>query len=392
MKKHRKIKKNIRFIFTLLLLIFLILTVISYRGNYIAEKLFGIFITNKKEYNPEKPPELLEKKLSIIMVGDSLIHGAVWQDAEIGKNQYNFYKIIEPIKPIIKKHDLAFYNQESILGGTSLGLSTYPRFNSPQEAGDAFVDAGFNLVSLANNHTLDRGEKAIISSSKYWSTKKGVITAGSYTSWDERGKVIIGEKNGIKYALLSYTTLTNGLKTPTGKGYLVDIYSNELAKKDIEKYRDKVDLLMVSMHWGVEYSHNPSKQQKEIATFLANNEVDIVIGHHPHVVQPVEFINDTMVIYSLGNIVSAQRGISRLTGLMMSVTVVKKNNEKIKLVNPKAELTYNCPTSSGSKRNYKVIPYGKLNNSLLPNYESYYNTYMKIVTSKSDKIEKIFRR
>lgn len=334
-----------------------------------------------------------EKRISLIMVGDSLIHGAVWQDAKTSDGKYNFYKMIDLVKPIIKKHDLAFYNQESILGGISLRLSDYPRFNSPQEVGDAFIDAGFNLVSLANNHTLDRGESAIKASNKYWSTKQNVITAGSYTSFEERDKLIIKEKNGITYALLSYTTLTNGIKVPKGKEYLVDVYSNEKAKKDIEKYRDKVDLLLVSIHWGQEYKHKPNQKQKDIAKFLADNKVDIVIGHHPHVVQPVEFINDTMVIYSLGNFLSSQRGINKLTGLMMSVEIIKKGDEKIRLENPKAEITYNYNSGKiNSKRNYEVYPYGQLNNKILPDYEKHYQTYMSIVVSMSDKIEKIYKR
>ena len=131
------------------------------------------------------------------MVGDSLIHQAVYHDVE---GNYDFKPMLSEIKPIISKFDLAYYNQETILGGKDIGLSTYPRFNSPYEVGDAFIDAGFNLVSLANNHTLDRGEQALNNSCNYWKSKN-VVTAGSYCSEEDRNEVKIYEKNGIKYVI-----------------------------------------------------------------------------------------------------------------------------------------------------------------------------------------------
>ena len=133
-----------------------------------------------------------EYEIDLIMVGDALIHGAVYADAFDG-NKYDFTKMFTYIKPIIQEYDLAFYNQETIIGGKSLGLSTYSRFNSPEEIGDAMVAMGFNLVSLANNHTLDRGEKAIINSYNYW-REKDVMTAGSYINEEQRQAINIKEK------------------------------------------------------------------------------------------------------------------------------------------------------------------------------------------------------
>lgn len=341
----------------------------------------------------EKEPVVEETELSLIMVGDCLIHGAIYIDAREG-NTYNFYKMVDLIKPIVSKYDLAFYNQESLLGGTELGLSSYPRFNAPKEVGDAFLDAGFNLVSLANNHSLDMGEKGILSSLRYWREKEknGIMTAGSYNSFEERDREYILGKNGITYALLSYTTTTNGLNRPKGKEYLVNVYDKEQVKKDIERLRGKVDLLMVAMHWGVEYTHTPSKEQEEIAKYLASLNVDIIIGHHPHVIQPIDFINNTMVIYSLGNFIASQKGaIEKHTGLMASVTVHKKTvdgKSTITLENPTADLSYvySIANGSNSRYAYRIYPYDKLNNSLLKDYKKYYDKYMSIVTSKSDKI------
>ena len=122
----------------------------------------------------------------MIMVGDSLIHNSLYYDAKQKDGSYDFKPMLELTKPITSKYDLAYYNQETVLGGTELGLSSYPCFNSPQEVGDAFIDSGFNLVSLATNHTMDRGEAAVLSSLEYWNSKENVVTAGSYRSFEER--------------------------------------------------------------------------------------------------------------------------------------------------------------------------------------------------------------
>lgn len=338
---------------------------------------FSILKTKKEEVKEEPK----NTSLSLVMVGDSLIHGAVYADAKVNGG-YDFKPMLEEIKPIVSNFDLAFYNQETILGGTGLGLSTYPRFNSPYEVGDAFIDSGFNLVALANNHTLDRGEQAILNSCNYWKGK-GIYASGSYCSQEERDNIEIREVNGIKYALLSYTSWTNGLTIPGGKTYLLNRYNEEVVKQDIEKLRDKVDLLMVSMHFGNEYSHSPSEDQKKTANYLASLGVDIVIGHHPHVVQPIEFIDDTLVIYSLGNFISAQRGIEKLTGLMVSLDVTKDfSTNDISFSNIKAELLYTYSNyAKGWRSNFKVYPYTKLNESLLSNHQTYYNKYMGIVLS-----------
>lgn len=371
------------------ILLLIVTLFVSFLVLYSSSLVVLYHSENKKEEIGEKEEVVeTEKRFSLVMVGDGLIHGAVYADAKTDVG-YDFTSMLSEMKPIISSFDLAFYNQESILGGTELGLSTYPRFNSPYEAGDAFLDAGFNLVSLANNHTLDRGEKAIINSYNYWKNKEAYV-AGSYATEEDRNTIIVKEENGIKYALLAYTCWTNGLSIPGGKTYLLNRYSEELVKKDVESIKDRVDVLMVSMHFGDEYSFTPSWEQIKIASYLSSLGVDIIIGHHPHVVQPIEFINDTLVIYSLGNFLSGQRGIEKLTGLMVSLDVVKDlNTNDISLQNINAELTYTYSDyNKGYRGNYKVYPYTKLTESLLPNYETYYNKYMEIAIHGDDRIGK----
>ena len=292
--------------------------------------------------------------ISLIMAGDNLINDKLYNAAKKGDGSYDFKSMYSYIKDIVKNYDLAYYNQETILGGSEIGVSSYPAFNSPYEVGDATIDTGFNLVSLATNHTLDRGEKAIINSLNYWNNKSNVLTSGSYLSNDDRNKVNIKEVNNITYTMLNYTYGTNGIKVPEGKEYLVNIWPctgnnpdndtkyqeyKEVVKEDILRVRDKVDLLIVAMHFGVEYTHVPTNYQIDMAEFLSSLGVDIIIGTHPHVIMPITYINDTLVIYSLGNFLSAQdtnNDYNTTVGLLSSIKITKNidkdNNSSIKLI------------------------------------------------------------
>ena len=347
----------------------------------------------KDETKTEKS-EIKEEtnKLSLVMVGDALLHSSLYNDG-YKNGTYDFTSQLELIKPIVENYDLAFYNQESILGGTSIGLSDYPTFNSPQEFGDAMLDAGFNLVSLANNHTLDRGETAVINSCEYWNSKENVLSAGSYCSEEEADEIEIFVKNNITYTLLAYTYGTNGISVPEGKDYLVNLYSDEKVKSDVEKVRDKVDVLLVSMHWGTEYQTEPSAEQKRQAEYLASLGVDIIIGTHPHVIEPITFIDDTLVIYSLGNFISAQstnNDYNTMVELMTSVDIVKKTKGKktsITLENLNNELLYNYYKKGSKWYDFKVIPFSKMNTDYNSDYKRLYDKYSSVVKMYDENIK-----
>lgn len=337
--------------------------------------------------------------ISLIMAGDNLINDKLYNAAKKGDGSYDFKSMYSYIKDIVKNYDLAYYNQETILGGSEIGVSSYPAFNSPYEVGDATIDTGFNLVSLATNHTLDRGEKAIINSLNYWNNKSNVLTSGSYLSNNDRNKINIKEVNNITYTMLNYTYGTNGIKVPEGKEYLVNIWPctgnnpdndtkyqeyKEVVKEDILRVRDKVDLLIVAMHFGVEYTHVPTKYQIDMAEFLSSLGVDIIIGTHSHVIMPITYINDTLVIYSLGNFLSAQdtnNDYNTTVGLLSSIKITKNidkdNNSSIKLSDLNNELIYTT-----NKDGYKIIPFSNPDiKDYLNDYERVYNKYANIVRS-----------
>lgn len=406
-RKRRKLKKG----FKIFLVIFSItlISIISY-----------IIIKPNKDNKTITKPNIINKnedkhyEASLIAVGDYLIHSSVYKDANRLANGdgYDFKPMISYIKEIVSNYDIAYYNQETILGGSELGLSDYPTFNSPYEAGDAMLDAGFNLVSLATNHTMDSGKKAVENSCKYWQSKENVLTAGSYCSEEERNKINIKEINNIKYTMLNYTYGTNGM--PVANDYLVNVWPTDIdninnpekdtkyqaykkqVKEDIDKVKDKVDFLIVAMHWGVEYTHEPTAYEKDMASYLASLGVNLIIGTHPHVIQPVTRIDDTLVIYSLGNFISAQyqnkstcTNYKCTTELMTNLKIekdIKNNQTSVKITNVENELLYNYYNQS-TWRNFKVIPFSNPKiKEYLPNYKEVYNTYKAVVQKMDNEI------
>ena len=400
----KKNKSNKFLVFTILILFIIAIGIyVIWANNSNKDESIGT-LNSAEENNKIEEAKEETTSVSLIMVGDNLIHSSIYKEANRNANYkgYDFKPMLTYIKEKVQNYDIAYYNQETILGGTEIGLSDYPCFNSPYETADAMLDAGFNLVSTATNHTLDRGSQAILNSRAYWDKQENVLAVGSYSSFENRDEIQIMEKNGITYTMLNYTYGTNGIPVPEGKEYLVnvwptDLYINDPArdtkyqeykeqvKEDIAKVRDKVDVLIVAMHCGIEYTTEPSAYQKDEAEFLASQGVDIVIGTHPHVLEPVEWIDDTLVFYSLGNFISAQyqdENYNKTVGLMSSLRITKttKGEESsIKIDNVENELIYTY-YNQATWSNFKVIPFSNSNiANYLPGYKSVYERYKKVV-------------
>lgn len=381
-RKKRRLKKK-PFICLLLIIIFIIFLCFfvgnGSNKNIVSDKHINDILEKNDINNSDNNNENNNsKKLSLFMVGDVLIHESVYLDAKQDDGSYDFGSMFEYIKPIINDYDLKYCNQESIIGGKSLGISGYPNFNSPDEIGDTIVDLGFNVVGLANNHAFDKGEDAITYSVNYWKKYDNVITAGSYLSESDRNDIKIYEKNGIKYAFLSYTTSLNGNKL-NGKDFLVNMYDKDKVKKDIEKV-SSADLIIVAMHWGNEYTNEPTNSQREIAEYLSSLGVDLIIGTHPHVVQPITYIGDTLVIYSLGNFISNQLviDINPAIGLMVGLDI-SLEDDKVKFDIKYKELIFSY---SNNSKYFKVIPFSKMNDNYLNDYKKIEEKYMNIVNKE----------
>lgn len=382
-RRKRKLKKKI--IFTIILLLFVGIGT----GLYLNRDSISNLFNNKEVSNPndndkldeeEKPKEDEVYKINMLATGDALIHNAVYWEYATGNRDtgpYNFDGALDYVRDIVSEYDIAYYNQETPFAG---GLPDgYPRFSTPSEFGDAMIKAGFNMISTATNHTIDKGEDGILNFYNYLKNKDGIIFNGIADSATARNNFMIGEKNNITYTMLSYTTSTNGLPVPSGKDYLVNVYDAEQVKSDIEAVRDKVDVLIVAMHWGVEYASTPNSDQQEIAQYLADLGVDIILGAHPHVLQPITWIDDTLVMYSLGNFISNQYGTddyNKLVGFMATLditkTVTPEGDVDITIDNLGGELIFTKyngnPITTANHDGHQVIPFSKMTDEVLSTF------------------------
>lgn len=287
---------------------------------------------------PEENGTNDETRIRIVMVGDVLLHTPVSDSGLMEDGTYDYHHLFAHIRNDISSADLALVNQEVILGGTQLGLSGYPAFNGAYEVGDALVDAGFDVVLHATNHALDKGKTGILNCLNYWRTSHpeiGVI--GINDSEEQQETIYVTDVKGIRIAILNYTYGTNGIPLPEDMPYAVNLIDRDKIARDIRLAREQADFVIVCPHWGIEYTHEENSFQTELAVFMAEQGVDLIIGAHPHVVQPVRWVeaangNRALVYYSLGNYINATSeygsGVAdRMLGAMADVTITRAGQE-----------------------------------------------------------------
>ncbi len=271
-------------------------------------------------------------QVTLLAVGDNLIHIEVVQSGKQDDGSYNFDHLYDEIKDDIMAADIAVVNQETILGGKELKYSGYPAFNSPTEIGDSLTGVGFDVVLHATNHTMDKGLKGVTNTFDHWRNHPDITLLGINETEEDKETIPIIEKNGIKIAMLNYTYGLNGYKIPKDKPFLVNMLDKKEMEKDIKKARELADFVIVYPHWGTEYVYQPISTQRELVDFYYELGVDLVIGTHPHVIQPVEWItsesgHNMLVYYSLGNFLSYQKEPARMLGGMAHVTITKDDTD-----------------------------------------------------------------
>lgn len=344
---------------------------------------------NTQEITKTKPKKTESYTATISAIGDILAHSPVYKEAYIGKDRYDFSKMFTKVKPYIERADITIANSESIIGGQGLGVSSYPQFNSPYELADVLKDIGVDVVNMANNHILDRGEQAILNATKYWS-ELGIMYVGAATSPKESQQIKTMTVNHITFSFLGYTYGTNGIEVPDGKEYLVSYINEDKMIHDIQKAKELSDLVVLNLHIGDEYSRTPNEYQEKIAQLAADNGVDIIFAHHPHVLQPVKWYtgiegNQTFVIHSLGNFLSSQDQLYRQIGAILELEVEKtitynaQGNAKtlIEIKNPKLLPTY---VKFANWRDFEIIPMYQLTDESLPNAAVFYAEIKKHMT------------
>lgn len=323
------ITMNIKKLLSILILCMMVFSVAACNSHEKTE------IISSSEPLPQEP-EFLSAR--VMAVGDNLIHNVIYQQAEkrgTAELKYDFSYVYENVKPIIQKADVAFINQETVLASQYFEPSNFPRFCTPNEMGDCLLDVGFNVFNHSNNHTLDKGQKGIQGTLEYWDTKadEDICVVGMYKDEQDLFSCKYIEKNGIKIGFFGITEHTNGIPAPekmTEK--VVYISQEDTIKKCIDIMKAECDVVMVSVHWGNEnYSERTTtaltKTEKEFSQKLADWGVDVIIGTHPHVIQPMKWLEradggKTFCIYSLGNFVSAMNGPCNMLGGLVDFDVV----------------------------------------------------------------------
>ena len=324
-RRRRKRAKKILTIMSVFLVIIVAALIVA--GMTINKKVQE---TNQKKAAKELQikREKAKVEVSISMVGDVLMHNPTLKSGLQEDGSYNYDHLFKNVKKHMENTDISLANQEVILGGTDLGISAYPAFNAPQELGDSLVQSGFNTILHATNHTLDKGEKGVDSALTYWKEKHPETTVlGIHESQEDRDQIYIFEKKGFKIAILNYTYGVNGNRIPEDRSYIVDLMDKSQMEKDIQKANELADYVIVCPHWGTEYVFEATDEQKEWTEFFLKQGVDLVIGTHPHVIEPVEWVEDgenkMLVFYSLGNFVSCQDKWYRMLGAMANVKLLK---------------------------------------------------------------------
>lgn len=376
MKNNRKLKKKPVIILILSLVLIVIIT------------LFLVF--KDSFFKKDEQPKSLEKEktisLSMLVSGNVLLDQNMIKDGLAQENKYNFDYLFKNVDKLKNKYDLKYYNQESIIGGSTLGYSANNKYNAPTEIGDTMMSLGFNLVSLSNLHSFDKGEVGIKNSLDYFKSKD-ILYSGQNS--DEKSNIPINKTKGIKYTLLSYTMDTL-VSIPKGKEYLLNIYNKDRVKDDINRIKEDVDLIIVSISWNNMKNSDLIGEQTEISNYLSSLGVDILIGNGLYSIQPIDKVNDMLVIYSSGNLLSNTSIVDSDTSMLTTFDINFKL-EKDKTIshtydNITSTLLY---TSSNKGLNFKIEEYSKLKDTTLNNYMDYYNKYSNIIKSKIDvKIEK----
>ena len=305
------------------------------------------------------------QEMSLLFLGDIMGHGpqikSAWNDS---LKKYDYNEVFEPVEDIISSVDFAVANLEVTLAGPP--FDGYPQFSSPDELAEACKSNGIDVLVTANNHSCDRGSMGIVRTNRVLDSLE-ILHTGTFSNQQNRDSLnlLVLEKENIRIGLLNYTYGTNGI--PFHAPTYVNLLDSSLIKKDLKFARTKnLDKLIVFVHWGAEYQDQPNLYQKNFNQFFKRQGVDIVIGSHPHVVQPMHYIKNNdkefLTVYSLGNFVSNQRDFRKDGGVMFRCSIVKR--DKASISDKEYILTWVNKFYKNKKWHYEVLPcsnktYGK---------------------------------
>ena len=368
-RSHKKNSKNF-FVFLLILVIILITIAIFYhqKSNYESQ---DISVTNINDSNnseladSENQKEKVDTTFTMTAIGDVLCHNTQYWDAyNKDTDTYDFSYVFEDIKHYFEATDLSIGNLETSFAGKERGYSNYPTFNSPDALAYDLKEMGLDIITTAGNHCLDMGFSGLSKTIDVLDDT-GLKHLGTYKTLEERDQVFITDVKGIKIAFINYTYGTNGIPVPSDKEFCVNLIDKDLIKKDIESAKSQnVDMIVACMHWGTEYRTTANAEQEELADFLFQNGVDIILGNHPHVLEPMEkrtvtledgTTKDGFVIYACGNFICDQNAENTRNSIILNLTITKHSDEKITIDKADYVPIYMYKGSSSKLKRMKVL-------------------------------------
>ena len=378
---------TVRRIIALLILVFLVFAVFklitrNLTGNTKSAKNSNQnssqnIIKNENTVSNDKELPSNDITFTLATTGDIMCHNTNFLDAyNSSTKSYDFSYYFTDIKQYIEEADITVGNLETTLSGAKRGYSGYPTFNTPEILAKNLKDAGFDVVSTANNHCIDKGYTGIESTIDFLDAA-GLAHTGTFKSKKDQETILVKDVKGVKIAFLSFTYGTNGIPIPKDKTYAVNLIDKKLIKSQIDlAKKEEPDLICVSMHWGIEYQTKANKEQESLADYLFENGVDVILGNHSHVPQQMGkrkiklddgTTKDGFVIYSLGNFMANQNKQYTNDSAILKLEITKhKEDGNITIDKATYTPTYMYKNPSKSKKKFKILDI----NTEIKKYES----------------------
>ena len=354
----------------------------------------------KKEAEENKEEEPTDTTFTMAAIGDIMCHNTQYNDAyNKDTGAYDFSYVFDDISLYTKTADICVGNLETTFAGEDVGYSGYPTFNTPDSLAYELKDIGIDVLSTAGNHALDKGFNGLSRTIDVLNDAD-IAHTGTYKTEEEQNTILTKYVKGIKIAFVNFTYGTNGIKIPSGKEFCVNLIDNDLITKQLDLAKSQnPDIIVACMHWGNEYKTTPNDTQKELSTFLFQNGVDIILGTHPHVLEPMEkqtvtledgTTKDGFVIYSLGNFISGQTAENTKTSIILNLTITKHTDGKITIDKAEYKPIYMYTDKSLKTKKMKLLDINKN----IYNYENYIDstinkTLYDILKNEQEKVTKI---
>ena len=380
-KKERNVKKILYFLIFTLLIISIVCSIIIF-NNLRPSKISKNFTNNytisndssadntslsniNTEIGEDKNNEEQPVTFTLTALGDTLCHNTQYWDAYNSETkEYDFSYVYEDIKYYTKVADITVGSLETTFAGEDKGYSNYPTFNSPDSLATALKKIGVDVISLAGNHALDYGYSGICRTIEVLDNAD-ISHLGTYKTAEDQEKLLIKNVKGVKIAFINYTYGTNGISVPSGKEFCVNLIDKNLIKKQIDQAKSEgADMIVACMHWGTEYKTSANSEQKELADYLFKNGVDIILGNHPHVLEPMEkktitlddgTTKDVFVVYALGNFTADQKDEITRDSAILNLNITKNVDGKISINKVDYVPIYMYKNSNAKSHKFKIL-------------------------------------